>query len=98
MLVALTRSPRMNPLRPSKPPETATDAAPVTPCIFTPGERLIRLAECLSMTSEARTTCYDNIAAGIHPAPLKDGRSSLFILSEIQAYVAQKIARLPRKG
>lgn len=81
-----------------KPPETATHAAPVTPCIFTPGERLIRLAETLSMTGEARTTCYDNIAAGIHPAPLKDGRSSLWKLSEVQAYVAQKIARLPRKG
>ena len=80
-----------------KPPETATDAAPVTPS-FTPGDRLIRLAECLSMTGEARTTCYDNIAAGIHPAPLKDGRSSLWKLSEIQAYIAQKIARLPRKG
>ena len=66
--------------------------------IQTPVERLIRLNEVLTYTGEARTTCYDNIAAGIHPAPLKDGRASLWKLSEVHAYVAQKIARLPRKG
>lgn len=61
-------------------------------------ERLIRINEVMAMTGESRTACYDNIAAGIHPKPLKDGRASLFRLSEVQAYVAQKIARLPRKG
>ena len=85
-------------MRHSQPPEAAILAAPVIPHTYAPGERLIRLNECLSMTGEARTTCYGNIAAGIHPAPLKDGRASLWKLSEVQAYVAQKIARLPRKG
>ena len=82
----------------SNPPETAIVTAPAPFQGAPSGERLIRLAECLSMTGEARTTCYDNIATGIHPAPLKDGRSSLWKLSEMQDYVAQKIARLPRKG
>ena len=82
----------------SQPPETATQATPANAFTHTPGERLIRLSELLTFTGEARTTCYDNIAAGIHPAPLKDGRASLWKLSEVQAYVAQKIARLPRKG
>jgi predicted DNA-binding transcriptional regulator AlpA len=66
--------------------------------VQTPVERLIRLNEVLTYTGEARTTCYDNIASGIHPAPLKDGRASLWKLSEVHAYVEQKIARLPRKG
>jgi predicted DNA-binding transcriptional regulator AlpA len=76
----------------SQTPETASAHSPA------PVERLIRLNEVLTYTGEARTTCYDNIAAGIHPAPLKDGRASLWKLSEVHAYVAQKIARLPRKG
>ena len=76
----------------SQPP--IATAAQIQP----PVERLIRLNEVLTYTGEARTTCYDNIAAGTHPAPLKDGRASLWKLSEVHAYVAQKIARLPRKG
>ena len=85
-------------MRHSQPPGTATRAATVSPQTYVPGERLIRLPECMLMTAESRTATYDNIAAGIHPAPLKDGRASLWKLSEVQAYVAQKIARLPRKG
>ena len=85
-------------MRHSQPPEPATHATTANAFTHIPGERLIRLNELLTFTGEARTTCYDNIAAGIHPAPLKDGRASLWKLSEVQAYVAQKIARLPRKG
>lgn len=82
----------------SKPPASAPHAALGNAPNVAPGERLIRISEVLSMTGEARTTCYDAIATGTHPAPLKDGRASLWRLSEVQAYVAQKIARLPRKG
>lgn len=84
-------------MRHSQPPGTATHAATVSPQTYAPGERLIRLPELLSITGESRTTCYDNIAAGTHPAPRKDGRASLWVLSEVSRYVAQKIARLPRK-
>jgi predicted DNA-binding transcriptional regulator AlpA len=87
-------------MRHPKPPEAETRAQAPTATLAShaPGERLIRLAETLSMTGESRSTCYENIAAGIHPAPLKDGRASLWRLSEIDGYVRQKIARLPRKG
>ena len=85
-------------MQPSKPPESASSKTAANSHIHAPLERLIRIGEVLTYTGEARTTCYDNIAAGIHPAPLKDGRASLWKLSEVHAYVAQKIARLPRKG
>lgn len=82
----------------STPLDTANHPAPVIPHAYIQGDRFIRLAECLHMTGERPTTCYANIAAGLHPAPIKDGRASLWLLSEIQAYLAQKVARLPRKG
>ena len=85
-------------MHPSQPPESATQAATLTPNTHASGERLIRLPELLSITGESRTQCYENIASGLHPAPYKDGRASLWVMSEVQAYVAQKIARLPRKG
>ena len=62
------------------------------------GERLIRLAEYLALTGESRTVAYERIAAHIAPAPIKDGRSSLWVLSEVQAYVARKIATAQRKA
>lgn len=85
-------------MRHTKPPEAATHAATVATYTHTPGERLIRLPELLATTGESRTQCYENIASGLHPAPRKDGRASLWVQSEVQAYVAAKIARLPRKG
>jgi predicted DNA-binding transcriptional regulator AlpA len=85
-------------MRHTKPPEAATHAATVAPYPPAPGERLIRLPELLATTGESRTQCYENIASGLHPAPRKDGRASLWVASEVQAYVAAKIARLPRKG
>ena len=85
-------------MRHSQPPEAATHAAPINPQTYAPGERLIRMLELLSTTGESRTQTYVNIASGLHPAPHKDGRASLWVMSEVQQYVAQKIARLPRKG
>lgn len=85
-------------MHPSQPPESATHAATLTTYAHAPGERLIRLPELLSITGESRTQCYENISTGLHPAPRKDGRASLWVLSEVHEYVAQKIARLPRKG
>lgn len=61
-------------------------------------ERLIRLPEYLALTGESRTVAYERIAAGDAPAPLKDGRASLWVLSEVRAYVAKKIANAQRKG
>ncbi|MFZ2648560.1 MAG: hypothetical protein WA210_00510 [Burkholderiaceae bacterium] len=87
---------------PPNHPAAETHAANVKPYELTPGERLIHLSEVLSITGESRTSAYENMAHPDpelrHPLPIKDGRSSLFLLSEVQAYTAKKIARLPRKG
>ena len=61
-------------------------------------ERLIDLREYMAMTGESRTVAYERIAAGIAPKPVKDGKSTRFVLSEVRAYVARKIATLPRKA
>ena len=85
-------------MRHSQPTEAATHAATINPHAPAPVERFVRLPELLSITGESRTQCYENISSGLHPAPRKDGRASLWVMSEVQAYVAQKIARLPRKA
>jgi predicted DNA-binding transcriptional regulator AlpA len=82
----------------TNPPGTAPHDTPANPQASTVVERFVRLPELLSITGESRTQCYENISTGLHPAPRKDGRASLWVMSEVQAYVAQKIARLPRKG
>lgn len=61
-------------------------------------ERLIGFKEYLILTGENRTTAYERMAAGTAPKPIKDGRASRWVLSEVQAYIARKIASLPRKG
>ena len=62
------------------------------------GERLIRLPELLSITGLSRTQAYEKIAAGELTPPIKDGRSSFWPFSEVQAYVVHKIATAKRKA
>jgi predicted DNA-binding transcriptional regulator AlpA len=81
-----------------QPPESAAHASIIDPKTHAPEERMIRLPEVLSMTGESRTQCYENIKTGLHPAPRKDGRASLWVLSEMRAYVVLKISRLPCKA
>lgn len=87
---------------PPNPPERATHAAQLRPYELTPGERLLRIDAVLAITGESKSCAYENMANPDpelrHPLPIKDGRTSLFLLSEVQAYTAKKIARLPRKG
>ncbi len=70
--------------------------SPVAPAA--PIERLIRLPEVLVLTGMSRTQVYEKISAGELPAPIKDGRSSRWVLSEVQTYIARKVATLPRKA
>lgn len=79
------------------PPDATDIRAKDIPYAYIQGERLIRIQECLSMTGEARTTCHENIAAGLHPVPFKDGRTSVWLLSEMKTYLEQKVARMSRK-
>ena len=62
------------------------------------GERLIRFPEYCSITGETRTQAYEKMKAKVAPAPIKDGRASLWVLSEVQAYVERKIAAAQRKA
>jgi prophage regulatory protein len=48
---------------------------------------LLRLSQVRAATGLGRTTTYALIARGLHPAPLKIGRSSLWVSSEIDAWV-----------
>lgn len=50
------------------------------------------------MAGESRTRWYERVATGEAPAPIKDGRASLWVLSEVRDYVARKIATAQRKG
>lgn len=60
-------------------------------------ERLIDLREYLSITGESRTVAYERMKSGVAPAPLKDGRASRWVLSEVQSYLDRKIASLPKR-
>lgn len=71
---------------------------PSEPATLKEVERLVRLSEYLLITGESKTQAYEKIAAGIAPRPIKDGRASLFVLSEVQAYVLRKIATAQRKA
>ncbi len=70
----------------------------VSPTQAAQGERLVRFPEYCSITGETRSIAYEKIAVGIAPKPIKDGRASLWVLSEVHAYVARKIATSPRKA
>ena len=61
------------------------------------GERLIRMNEYLNLVGESRTVAYERIGKRLAPTPIKDGRATLFVLSEVQAYIERKIATSPRK-
>lgn len=60
-------------------------------------QRLLSIEETMSMTGHRRSETYERIRKGIHPVPVKVGRSSRFVLSEIQQYVADLVANSPRK-
>ena len=62
------------------------------------GDRLIRFPEYCAITGETRTQAYEKMGAGIAPKPIKDGRASRWVLSEVHAYVARKIATAQRKA
>lgn len=61
-------------------------------------ERLILLPEVRARTGRGTTAIYEQIAAGTFPAPLKRGRQSVWVESEVQAVIDREIATLPRMG
>ena len=61
-------------------------------------ERLLLLPEVRSRTGKATSTIYAEMAAGTFPRPLKRGRQSVWIESEVQAVIDLEIETLPRMG
>mgnify|MGYP000455649549 CR=1 FL=1 len=55
------------------------------------GEMLIRLPQVLAMTGRGQTATLDDVKAGTFPKPIKCGSSTLWVWSEVQAWIAQLI-------
>jgi predicted DNA-binding transcriptional regulator AlpA len=54
-----------------------------------PQENLLRLREVIKIVPLSRPTIYRRIQQGKFPAPLKDGRCSMWEESKVRAYVDQ---------
>ncbi len=55
--------------------------------------RLIKLAEVQKRTALCRSSIYAKVAAGTFPKPVKQGSSSVWVDTEVQAWIDQLIAR-----
>lgn len=56
-------------------------------------QRFIRFPELQKMVGLGRTKIYDKIKAGTFPRPVKLGRASTWVESEIQAWIQQQISQ-----
>jgi prophage regulatory protein len=54
---------------------------------------LLRIEKVLQRTSLGRTATYELIARGQHPAPIKVGRSSVWLAREIDGWIEQLAAQ-----
>ena len=55
-------------------------------------ERLLTLPEVLKRTGKGKSSVYAGIAASKFPVPVKDGKSTRFLASEIDAWIAARVA------
>jgi prophage regulatory protein len=55
--------------------------------------RLIKLAEVQKMTALCRSSIYAKVAAGEFPKPVKNGSSSAWVDTEVQAWIDDLIDR-----
>lgn len=62
-----------------------------------PAERLIRLPDCLELVRIGRTAWLDMVRDKQAPQPVKIGRATFWVASEVQGFIANRI-RLSRKG
>jgi prophage regulatory protein len=67
------------------------DSAATAPFALPPGEKLLRLPAVLELTGRGRTAVLDDVKAGRFPKPIKVGAASMFLLSEVQAWIADRI-------
>lgn len=62
------------------------------PVNVAPAERLLNLAEVVRRVSRGKSRIYADIKAGNFPRPIKDGASTRFLESEIDAWIAERRA------
>ena len=55
------------------------------------GEKLLRLPQVLEMTGRGRTATLDDVKVGTFPKPIKCGTASMWVYSEILAWIDQRI-------
>lgn len=53
--------------------------------------RLLRIDQVRQRTGLGRTATYELIARGLHPSPIKLGRSSRWVDSEVDSWVQQVV-------
>jgi predicted DNA-binding transcriptional regulator AlpA len=63
----------------------------VNPIVLSKEERLLRIDEVRKIIPLSRPTIYRRIQEGKFPAPLKDGRCSLWEESKVRAYADQLV-------
>lgn len=68
------------------PHESGATGAPVPA-----GERLLRLPAVLELTGRGRTATLDDVKAGRFPKPIKVGAASMWLQSEVQAWIADRV-------
>lgn len=61
-------------------------------------ERLLRLPQVLEMTGRGRTATLDDVRIGRFPAPIKIGSAALWVETEVQAWIAERVAEHRSKG
>jgi predicted DNA-binding transcriptional regulator AlpA len=59
-------------------------------------ETLLTLEQVRERTARSTAGIYAEVARGAFPQPLKRGRQSVWIASEVQAVIDHEIATLPR--
>jgi prophage regulatory protein len=71
-------------------PHEATPTAQSQPALAS-GERLFRLPQVLELTGRGRTATLDDVKAGRFPKPIKIGAASMWLHSEVQAWIAARV-------
>lgn len=62
------------------------------------GEVLLDLVQVRARTAKSTAGIYAEMAKGTFPRPLKRGRRSVWVASEVQAVIDREVATLPRMG
>ena len=71
--------------------ESPAVTLPVSPATVPPAERFLRLPRVLELTGRGRTATLDDVKAGRFPKPIKVGAASMYLESEVYAWIAARV-------